>query len=190
MRTRIIYLSLCLMLLTNIAMAQEEQYGKPSFMDKVFIGGGIGAGFGDFTFINVAPIIGYSITPKLSAGVRLTYQYRTFDYYYTNGKKETFQGNDYGVGFFGRQMLFGPIFLQAEYEYLNYDALSYDGTQSRRIFNSFMAGGGISQPVGGKAFFFLTVLYNFSYDNDNSNNSFSSPYNSPWVVRVGITAGF
>ena len=190
MKIRALFLLIGLWISVGFSYAQEEQGTRPGFLDRIYVGGGFGAGFGDYTFVSVSPIIGYMITPKLSAGVRLTYQYTTFDYYYSNGRKDKYSGNDYGASIFARQMLFGPVFLQAEYEYLNYDALYSDGSQGRTAFNSFMAGGGVSQPIGPKAFLFLTVLYNFSYENYNSYNSVRSPYNSPWVVRVGITAGF
>jgi hypothetical protein len=54
-----------------------------------------------------------------------------------------------------------------------------------------MAGGGIAQPVGRKAFVFFTAMYNFSYQNfNNSANVHRRPYDSPWVIRVGIAGGF
>lgn len=172
---------------SSALFAQEEQ--GSNFKDKIFFGGGFGAGFGTYTFINVSPIIGYRITPRLSAGVRLMYQYTTYDYYF-GGDKIKFQGNDYGAGVFGRFMVKGPFFLQAEYEYLNYEDIYVDGSSIRSSFDSFMAGGGIAQPISNKAAFFLTVMYNFSYNNIGSSYVYRQPYNSPWVVRLGITAGF
>ncbi len=164
---------------------------KSSFLKKVFIGGGFGAGFGSYTFINIAPVIGYRITPKLSAGLRLMYQYTTFDYFdLQSNKTKKYKGNDFGVGVYSRLRVFGPVFLQAEYERLSYDALYLDGSGERTNFNSFMAGGGIAQSVGGKVGVFLTVLYNFSYDGFDQSNVWRFPYNSPWVVRIGINAGF
>jgi len=169
----------------------SQQKQRPAFLDKIFIGGSFGAGFGNYTFINVSPIIGYRVTPKLSAGLRLMYQYTTYDYYdYQDQRTKKYSGNDFGIGGFARFTVYGPVYLQAEYEHLNYDGLDYSGNSSRDSFDSFMAGGGIAQPVGGKAFIFLTAMYNFSYDNFNSSNYYRSPYNSPWVIRVGITAGF
>jgi len=191
---KIIFLSsICALLCSNLIFAQEQgqDLGKPGFMDKLFFGGGVGAGFGNYTYISVSPIIGYRLTPRLSTGVRLMYQYTTFKYYdYIDQKDETYNGNDFGIGGFATFSLFGPVFLQAEYEHLSYDGLYYDGTQDRTSFDSFMAGGGISQPVGRKSSFFLAVLYNFSYANFNNANAYRSPYNSPWVVRIGISGGF
>ena len=187
---KIIYSFLILLIgISTNSIAQEEQ--GSSIRDKIFVGGGFGAGFGNYTYVNISPIIGYRISPRLSAGMRFMYQYTTYDYYdYQAQRTLNYSGNDFGIGGFARFMVYGPVYLQAEYEHLNYDGLSYDGVSSRDTFDSFMAGGGISQPVGGKAFLFLTAMYNFSYDNFNSSNAYRSPYNSPWVIRIGITAGF
>lgn len=174
----------------NISSAQQQSDGNSEFMDKVFVGGGLGAGFGNYTFINVSPLIGYRISNRLSAGLRFMYQYTTFEYLNQNFEKERYNGNDLGAGPFARFMVYGPIYLQAEYEYLSYDGLYYDGTRRRNSFESVMAGGGIAQPIGQKAAFFITAMYNFSYQNFDSSGSYRSPYNSPWVFRVGIAGGF
>ena len=43
---------------------QEPAQQKSQFLDKLFVGGGLGAGFGNYTYINISPIIGYRVTPK------------------------------------------------------------------------------------------------------------------------------
>ena len=129
----------------NTQVQPQQPQQKSQLSEKIFFGGGFGAGFGSYTFISISPIIGYRITPKLSAGLRLMYQYTTYDYPdHQTGQMEKYQGNDFGVGGFARFMVYGPLYLQAEYEHLNYDGLYWDGTSSRDSFNSFMAGGGIS----------------------------------------------
>ncbi len=183
------FLLLALFVAINNSIAQEGQ--KPAFLDKVFFGGGLGAGFGDYTYISVSPIIGYRATPKLSVGLRLMYQYTTFDYNdIQNQTSKKYKGNDFGIGGFARYALFGPVYLQGEYEHLSYDGLSYDGTSTRSGFDSYMAGAGFTQSLGGKASFFITAMYNFSYDGFNQNGVYRFPYNSPWVIRVGVAAGF
>lgn len=163
---------------------------KSDISEKLFFGGGFGAGFGNYTFISVSPIIGYRVSSRLAAGVRFMYQYTTFEYINQNFDKERYNGNDFGVSPFARFMVYGPAFLQAEYEYMSYDALYYDGTKRRANFDSFLAGAGIAQPIGQRASFFLTVLYNFSYQNFDNTGVYRSPYDSPWVFRVGISGGF
>jgi hypothetical protein len=81
------------------------------------------------------------------------------------------------------------LFLHAEYEYLNY-AYPISQTESmRKGFNSFLAGGGFFQPIGRRAGLYVAALYNFSYKDPATTNDFY-PYNSPLVLRAGITAGF
>lgn len=169
----------------------QQNASKPAFLEKIFVGGGFGAGFGDYTYINVSPIIGYRVTSRLSVGMRLMYQYTTFDYFdFQDQKTKTYNGNDFGIGGFARLTVYGPLYLQAEYEHLSYDELNYLGDKYRSSFDSYMAGGGLAQPLGQRAVLFMTAMYNFSYNNFNASNVYRVPYNSPWVFRVGVTAGF
>jgi len=163
--------------LSTTSVLSQTMGDNPSFRDRLFTGGSFGMSFGNVTFVNVSPILGYMISPRLSAGVGVLYQY-------VNDKRFTpnYERNDWGTNVFTRFMLVPPIFLHAEYEYLNYD--SFD---DRLGFNSFMAGGGISQPLGRNAAFIAMALYNFSYVNDNTT---IQPYADPWIIRIGITAGF
>ena len=133
---------------------------------------------GTFTFVNVSPVIGYMVTQRLSAGVGVLYQYvqdKRFSPPLTR--------NDYGGSIFARYAIVPPVFLPAEYEYLNFEY-----ADTRQGFNSFMAGGGIAQPISRNASFVAVALYNFSYQPNSP--GIVQPYNSPWVIRVGITAGF
>jgi hypothetical protein len=166
--------------------ANKENSGS-SFTDKLYVGGGFGLSFGDVTYIQLMPMVGYRITPKLSAGLRFMYQYTSRKYYTGPNTTQKISSNDFGVGPFARMMLFGPIYAQVEYEYLNYEYTDFNGESTRYGYGSFMAGGGIIQPIGGKAAFFLTALYNFSYD---ANSTGPQPYGRPYIIRAGITAGF
>lgn len=166
----------------SAALAQwgeEEMPEKPKFRDRMFTGGGLGASFSSYyTFVSVSPLVGVAVTPRLATGVQLTYrfsQYKTYTPQLTT--------HDYGVSPFVRFNVYGPLFLHAEYEYLNYEYPYSVSDTERRGFSSFMAGGGLFQPVGRHAGLYLLALYNFSYGPN-------SPYDSPLVLRAGITAGF
>lgn len=162
---------------------EESMDEKPSLRDRMFFGGGFGLSFSSaYDFFSVSPIIGYKITDKLAGGVMLQYRY-TKDKRYT--QPMTF--NDYGVSPFLRYNFWKGLFLHTEYEYLNYEALYPTGESTRLSFNSFMAGGGFFQPLGRNAGLFAMGLYNFSY---RANSSDPQAYDSPWVFRIGITAGF
>jgi hypothetical protein len=174
-----------LLLFSFVVKAQwgdDEMEEKPSFRDRIFTGGGFGLSFTSYTdYFSISPLIGYKITSKLAAGIQ-------FQYRYTNYKTVTprISTNDYGASPFVRYFVYPPFFIHTEYEYLNYQFIGSKTEKFRRSYNSFMAGGGFFQSIGGRAGIYAMALYNFSYVNSYN----YSPYSSPWVFRVGITAGF
>lgn len=175
----------------TLAIAQwgEEQLSdKPDFRERIFTGGGIGASFSSYYhYISISPLIGYRITSKLAGGLQLQYRYTNYR------QAPSYTTNDFGIAPFLRFSIFGPFFLHAEYEYLNYEypvgINGNDVVKDRKGYDSFMAGGGFFQPIGRRAGFYLSALYNFSYKDPTSSYDYY-PYNSPVVLRVGITAGF
>ncbi len=174
-------LTLFIVSISSLAFAQwgeEEMSDKPTFRDRIFTGGGFGLSFSTYyNYFSLSPIIGYKITPKFVGGIGLQYQHYQ---YKTNPSIST---NNYGGSVFLRYKIFAPFFLHTEYEYLNYQFNERD----RKGFSSLMAGGGLFQPIGRKAGIFVMALYNFSYQ---GSNSLYSIYNSPLVLRAGITVGF
>lgn len=181
-------LLLLMVILSVSAYAQwgeEQMEEKPSLKDRMFFGGGFGLSFSsNYDFFSVSPIIGYRLSPKVATGLSITYRYTKYKYV-----TPTISTNDYGLSPFIRYQFYGPLFLHAEYEYLNYEYITYTGESNRKSFTSLMAGGGFFQPVGRRAGLYLSLLYNFSYRNPTSPNDYY-PYSSPFVVRAGITAGF
>jgi hypothetical protein len=183
--TLVIMLSLC----CSAVFAQwgeEELSDKPNWRDRIFVGGGLGglsfSSYYDYFAINL--LGGYKITPKLAGGVQLQYRYTKYKEFTPD-----FTANDYGVSPFLRFNFYGPLFLHTEYEYLSYEyPISAQGDKMRKGYNSFMAGGGFFQPIGSKAGFYLMALYNFSYKEPGQGDV--SPYNSPFILRAGVTAGF
>jgi hypothetical protein len=153
------------------------------FKERIVFGGGLGLSFGNVQdFVSVSPQIGYRLTAKLMAGTGVTYRYTNYKYFSPSIKL-----NDYGVNPFLRFMVYRNIFIQAEYEYLNYEFPNTRTETIRRDFNSFLAGGGFIQPVGQKISFYIMALYNFSYS-DPAIGEYT-PYNSPLVIRAGINIG-
>ncbi|SHH87766.1 hypothetical protein SAMN04488109_5765 [Chryseolinea serpens] len=183
-----IMLAASLILMGTVAFAQwgdEEMSEKPPLRERIFTGGGFGLSFSSYySYVSISPLIGVKITPKLAAGAQV--QYRYTKYKQTSYNIST---NDYGISPFLRYNFYGPLFLHTEYEYLNYEYPISQSETVRRGFNSFMAGGGLFQPIGRHAGFYLVALYNFSYHEPTNPNDFS-PYSSPLVLRVGVTAGF
>jgi outer membrane protein assembly factor BamA len=149
--------------------------------DRWWGGGGIGLGFGgDVDYVSVEPVIGYRATERLSVGGRLVLSYRHDDRF-----AESYSATDYGAAVFTRYSITKHVFAQAEYEYLSYEYQLFAGGTDRDEYGSLFGGAGLSQPIGRRSSLFILGLYNFSYDDDER-----SPYNEPWVLRVGVGFSF
>jgi len=163
----------------------ESSLAGVPFKERIFTGGGMGMSFGSYQdYIAISPMIGYRITEKFWGGSSFTFRYTKY-----KATTPSFKLYDYGINPFLRYSIFENIFIQAEYEYLNYEyPYSADGTTIRKTFDSFLAGGGFMQPIGDKAAFYVLALYNFSYQDPLPQDY--SPYYSPWIIRAGVSIGF
>ncbi|UXX77928.1 hypothetical protein N7E81_11180 [Reichenbachiella carrageenanivorans] len=150
---------------------------RPAWVDKIYVGGGLG-GFGisdNQVWVNVSGQVGYRITEKWNAGVGITYQY----FKYKRPIEQSF--NDYGVNFFTQYVVYQPFFVMARYEIFFLDQID-----SRATYDTFLLGGGITQPMGGKGFLNFYALYNVLYSDGGDNGR----YDSPWVIGMNIGIGF
>lgn len=178
---RIVLILFCLVI-PALCFAQGEENsleGVPA-KERIVTGGGFGLGFGsDQDFIMVSPSIGYMLTKKLMVGTGVSYRYTKYKIV-----SPAIKLNDYGINPFVRFTVYQNIFLQTEYEHLNYE-FPGEPKNIRKTFDSFLAGGGYIQPLGGKVGFYILALYNFSYQDGTG----YTPYASPLIVRAGITVG-
>src|SRR5688572_29490212 len=131
------------LLCSNLVFSQGEANsleGVP-FKERIVTGGGLGLSFGSYQdFFSVSPMIGYRVTAKLIAGTGITYRYTNYKIPNPNIKL-----NDYGVNPFLRFTVYRNIFVQTEFEHLNYEFPSSQTETIRKNFNSFLAGGGFVQ---------------------------------------------
>lgn len=182
---------------------------KP-FKDRLFVGGSLGFSFGNYSsMVEVIPVFGFEVTEKFVVGLGLTYKYYRVKEYYakvdTNNKITgfyDFKSNIYGGSIWARYFLKGigipiveNIFLHGEFEPLvftsNYvlDPYGdyYDGYywysegSERNTLSGIFLGGGLQQPLGGRSYMYLEVLWNF-------NEELYSPYSNP-RIRIGVAAG-
>lgn len=166
-------------------LAPKPVPAKTSFWDRTRFGGNAGVQFGTFTFINVSPRMFYLVTEKWWVGTGLTFIYSKDNTNYgvtiPNQYRQQFV---YGLNLFTTYQLIGPVFVQAEYEPLNFERTYQTGPgeyfEDRLWVNNLFLGGGLSQPMGRGAIF-LSVLYNVTWSS-TSDNMF---YSSPWVFRIG-----
>lgn len=157
--------------------------GTP-FKERIITGGGLGLSFGSQQdFFSISPMIGYRVTERMLAGTGITYRYTKYKYY-----TPAIKLIDYGFNPFIRYTIYNGIFVQTEYEYLNYEYPTDLNETMRKGYNSFLAGGGFVQPLGDKAAFYVMALYNFSYQTVQPGEY--SPYMTPLILRGGITVGF
>lgn len=166
--------------LAGFAQSDTEINKRSSLRDRIFTGGGLGAGFGQVNWVQLAPVVGYRITNEFSAGVGISYRYASY-----KGFTPRVVTNDFGTSIFARYNIKAPFFAQVEYEYLNYQLIKNDGSKVRKGNSAFLVGGGMSQSMGSRAFFNVTAMYNLLYKPGDS----TGPYRSPFVFRAGISLG-
>ncbi len=157
------------------ASAGAAGVGVVSSNGRVFYGGGVSASFGTVDYVELSPMVGMHLDERTSVGLTLLYRYRNDD--------RVGSSDDYGASLFARYRITPAFYLEGDYEYLDHEYRTATSSE-RRQYHSFLAGGGMSTPLGANTAMYMSVLYNFSYEEDDS------PYGDPWVVRFGISVGF
>lgn len=155
---------------------------KVPLSDRIFFGGNFGFTFGSITNIEIAPQVGYKITPAWSAGIGGRYAYYKDNYYYF------YQTNMYGGLLFTRYLVYKGLFLDAEFEANNFEVYKVVDpifgiyNLERMWVPSLLLGGGYSQPIGDRSAFFVSILY------DVLQHKYSPYYRVP-VIRAGFGFG-
>jgi hypothetical protein len=161
--------------------AQKYVDESSGFADRLYFGGNFGLQLGTFTHVEASPIVGYMINNKLSAGGGIIYQY----FRVRGGNRiADYETNIYGGKLFGRYNFSQQLFGYTEYENINLDVIfnTPNGFELGRAWvPAFFIGGGYFQPIGNRAGVTVMALYNLLYDVSRS------PYNSPFVLRMGFT---
>ncbi len=147
-----------------------------SFIERMYVGGNVGAWFGTSTYINVSPVIGIKITNELSLGVTGTYNYYSQTY---GGQK--FVSTVYGGGAFGRYLFFENFFGKVGFEKLS--VLDYISIlpNSRVWVDNILVGGGYRQLFSKRGSFVAAIFYNV-------NQTPLSPYPNP-IIQIGFNIG-
>ena len=146
---------------------------------KVFFGGSFGLSFGNYTSVRIYPMIGYKITPKLSIGTKLMYEY---------AKNTTFTHNNtynnYGLSVFSRYRIIPQIYVHAEYNYMNYEKYNSNNEDYRYAVPYLFLGGGFVQRTGRNSHIYAEILFDVL-------NDANSPY-ADWTpfYSVGVSVGF
>jgi len=171
------------------ALAQPE---VPNRKGKLFLVPELWLTFGTRTYIEIAPLVGYHVSDRLSVGIGPHYIYQSQKS--TPQYPSSFQAHVFGGKGFARYALitnaasllpiklFNELFGHIEYEVLSLEKDHYYSTtgpeDERIIYQGFLVGGGFSQRVGMFNSISFMVLWNL-------NESSLSPYTNP-VLRVGF----
>jgi hypothetical protein len=150
---------------------------KPAWRERIYYGGTVTLSFGNATRIGIAPMLAYKLTPKLSAGVEVGYEYVNYDDFDQSS-------HNYGGSVFGRYRLIPQLYAHAEYQLVNYDIPTGIDTSERETVPFLLVGGGFCKRVAPNAWAYLEVLVDVLQDD-------KSPYED-WdpVVSIGVGVGF
>jgi hypothetical protein len=158
---------LAVSLLISVNMASGQQAGKevPPLKDRLFYGGSFSMQFGTYTDIEVAPIIGLWILPKIGIAAGPDFQY----YKFINNPTTIYGGKSYVEVIFLQDLdniiplgVHLGLFLHGEYEMLSLESAAFKTVpyESKRfLVNTFLAGGGIRQQIGQRSSLNLTFLW-------------------------------
>lgn len=153
---------------------KDDESSKGKFdWKRVTVGGGLGATFGDLTYFEISPTVGYYLTDNILAGIGGTYIYYSDNVY-------KYKTNIYGGSIF-TQYLFKdiPILAHAETNLMNY--FSYNRQERINAVGVFLGGGLKQQMGGGRSYISILVLWDINETQD-------SFYPNP-IIRGGISIG-
>ena len=176
----------------SFAQSEEDPAVKDlQFNQRLVYGGGFGMQFGNVTLLDFSPSIGYRVSDQLTLGTGISYKYNYIKEYtldLNSGSWYDYSSNVYGGSIWGRYYILRNIFAHAEIEQLriDYKYTSVSSTIPTLVKNgvdvtSVLVGGGYRQPLGGRVFFNILVLFNL-------NETDFTPYSNP-IIRAGISVG-
>lgn len=156
---------------------------KKEMLNRLRIGGNFGLQFGNYTYINISPTIGYMVVKnrlELGAGPILIYQrYR----YYSNYAVSFFVA---GADAYARGFLYKGLYLEARFDPVNKP--SYYNINKRIWVQHLLLGAGYAAPIGKIGVFNISLLYNV-LNNDESiyRGTFSDKV--PLIINMGFGFG-
>ncbi|VGO15188.1 hypothetical protein PDESU_03770 [Pontiella desulfatans] len=152
---------------------------QSSIRDNLFFGGYINLSIGSYTVIGIEPMLGYRLTPKLSTGIKVRYDYIKDDRYATSHTT-----SNYGGSIFARHQINPKFYVQLEPATYNYELFYTDGSSEREWVPFLFAGGGYIQPLSERSWLNAQILFDVL-------QSDKSPYDD-WepFFSIGVGAGF
>jgi hypothetical protein len=149
---------------------------------KLRIGGNFGLQFGNYTYVNISPTVGYLfLKDRMEAGAGPVFMYQSFRDPYSNYKESYAL---YGGDLYARGYIWKGIFAQAQYDLINKESY-YD--EKRLNVHHLLVGGGYSTPIGGAGSFYVSLLYNVL---NNDESVYQGTFGDfPLIMNIGFGIG-
>ena len=159
---------------------KEEEH----MWDRLVFGGGLSLSFGAYTYIYVAPSIGYKVRDNWIVGVGGIYSYVRYNLYFNNQLDTTLKFSMYGPKVFTNYIINDFLYVGTQFEYLSHDIPTYDPAgfvvDYRRGWTPVLfLEAGYTQPIGKKGYVQLGLRYNVLQGPD-------SPYGSGLLPMIGF----
>lgn len=174
-----VILLLLFLLFPIIALGQTEKKGEaPPFRERLFFGGSFGLQLGTITDIELSPVVGYWVLPRVAVAAGPDYRYYSFNKNKTHiygGKaylELTLLRNINSVIPIGANT---DIILHVENELLSLESAYFRNPpyQSERFnVNTVMVGGGLSQQIGKRAALNIILLWPIETDSYGIYNNY------------------
>ncbi len=169
---------------TDKAAVPEKETIPPAKPRKdvksnLFYGGYINLSFGDYSVIGIEPMVGYKLTPKLSTGVKVRY-----DYIEDRRYSQTRTTSTYGGSLFTRYVVARTLYAHIEPASYNYELYHLNGSSEREWVPFLFVGAGYIQPVSDRTWLNVQILFDVLNDKN-------SPYDE-WIpfFSIGVGVGF
>ena len=161
----------------TVSVAADTSGGNPQKKEsRLYYGGSVGFSLsGRVLWLNIQPLLGYKLTPKLSVGTRLNYQYIS-DRRYSPASTSL----NYGGSLFGRYRVLPQLYGLAEFE-----LVSLDLGEERDLVPFLLIGAGYVQPLAPRISLMTEVLVDLLQDERASLYRNQGPR-----VNVGIGVGY
>jgi hypothetical protein len=170
--------------LFSVLSGQESRQEVPPLKDRLFYGGNFSLQLGTITNIELSPIVGLWVLPRLAVAVGPSYNFYKFD----RVKTDIFGGRSYIQYLVFRDLdKFIPLgihtsfFIHIEDEMLSLDSNYWDNTKvttKRFLVNTVLSGIGISQQIGARSSVDFMILWAL---NDSGYQIYSNP-----EIRIGF----
>jgi|WetSurSiteA1Bulk_404760.scaffolds.fasta_scaffold00935_8 hypothetical protein len=156
-----------LLVSVSAVSGQQVRQEKPPLRERLFFGGNVGLMFGSYTNIDISPIVGLWVLPRLAVGAGPDFRYYKDPY----GSTTIYGGKVYTEIVFLQDLnnilplgIHLGLFLHGEYEGLSLESAFFKNPpyeSERFMLNTFLAGGGIRQMLGPRSAMNITFLWAF-----------------------------